>query len=430
MRRTFRALSIAALASLVACTGPSGTDAGADAGRPDAPRAPRDAGPPPPPPPSEPGRHDVTVTETRRIVPSTGLPAETVPDHSNNNLDAVVFEGRVYLAWRTAPNHFANPDAAIHVVSSTDETTWRFEASFRAGTDLREPRFLVHDGGLFLYVSRLGTSAIDFEPMGVFVSARTAGGTWPELTPVLGLPEGFLAWRTRTVGGVPYMIGYLGGEMIYDVLDEPRIEVQVLTTDDGLTWRLADDAHPNVYVGGGSETDFELAADGSLYAIIRNEAGDTNGFGSMVCHAPSTDILDWTCVNDPRKYDSPLVFAHDGEIYLVGRRNVSETGAFDVATTEPDHSNRYVLNQLDYWDRPKRCSLWRFVPGEDRIAFVLDLPSRGDTCFAAAIPTGSPDELALYNYSSDVEGPDIGWQDGQAGNTYVYRHVLRFTPRP
>jgi hypothetical protein len=61
---------------------------------------------------------------------------------------------------------------------------------------------------------------------------------------------------------------------------------------------------------------------------------------------------------------------------------------------------------------------------------VLDLPSRGDTCFAAVLPTDQPDELALYNYSSDIDGPDVGWQTGQAGSTYVYRHVLRFTPRP
>lgn len=399
----------------------------------DAPRARRDGGPdagPPAPPTSEPGRHDVALIDTRRIVPSDGLPPETAPDHSNNNLDVVVFEGRVYLAWRTAPNHFASAETRIHVVSSTDEVLWRFERTFTVGSDLREPRFLVHGGALFLYVSQLGVSATDFQPMGVFVSARAASGAWADLTPVLGLPTGFLTWRTRTEGGVPTMIGYLGGEMIYDFLDEPQIEVRVLTTDDGLTFRPVDAARPSVYVGGGSEADFALADDGSLYGIIRNEAGDASGFGSMVCHAPAADLLDWTCVNDPRKYDSPLVFAYDGEVYLVGRRNVSETGAYDVATDVVDHSERGIENQLAYWQLPKRCALWRFVPGEDRIAYVLDLPSRGDTCFPAMIPTATAGELAIYDYSSDLTGPDVAWMDGQAGNTYVYRHVLRFTPRP
>jgi len=379
---------------------------------------------------AEPGRHDVAVLETRRIVPSAGLPTEAAPDHSNNNLDVVRFEDRVYLAWRTAPNHFASAETRIHVVSSVDEETWRFERTFSAGTDLREPRFLVHSGALFLYVSRLGVSSTDFEPMGVFVSARAADGTWPELEGVVGLPTGFLAWRTRVEGGVPYMIGYVGGEMIYDFLDDPRIEVRFLTTDDGLAFRPVDPARPSVYVGGGSEADFTLADDGSAYGVIRNEAGDASGFGSMVCHAPAADVLDWTCTHDPRKYDSPLVFAHDGEVYLVGRRNVSETGAYDIATDIADHSERGVVNQLDYWRRPKRCSLWRFVPGENRIAYLLDLPSRGDTCFAAVLPTAVPDELALYDYSSDVEGLDVAWMEGQAGNTYIYRHLLRFARSP
>jgi hypothetical protein len=225
------------------------------------------------------------------------------------------------------------------------------------------------------------------------------------------------------------MIGYTGGEMIYDFLDAPALEVRVLTTDDGLSWRPVDAARPSVYVGGGSETDFALADDGSLYAVIRNEAGDASGFGSMVCHADATDLWSWSCVNDPRKYDSPLVFAHDGEVYLFGRRHLTTTGAYDVHPEIADHSTRGVTNQLDYWPVAKRCSLWRFVPGEERLAFVLDLPSRGDTCFAAVVPTGRADELAVYDYSSDVEGPDVGWSTGQAGDTFVYRHVLRFTPR-
>lgn len=80
-----------------------------------------------PPPPSEPGRHPVTITETRQIIPGPGLPAEIVPGNSNNNLDVARLGGRVYLAWRTAPDHFASTRTQIFVVSSTDERTWRFE---------------------------------------------------------------------------------------------------------------------------------------------------------------------------------------------------------------------------------------------------------------------------------------------------------------
>ncbi len=91
--------------------------------------------------------------------------------------------------------------------------------------------------------------------------------------------------------------------------------------------------------------------------------------------------------------------------------------------------SQVVRNQLDYRNRPKRCSLWRYVQGEDRIAFVLDLPSRGDTCFAGILDGATPDERVLYNYSSPVDGDDVVWWRGQQGETRIYRHVLRFTRR-
>ena len=63
------------------------------------------------------------------------------------------------------------------------------------------------------------------------------------------------------------------------------------------------------------------------------------------------------------------------------------------------------------------------------VRFVLDLPSRGDTCFASVLPGNTPDELVAYDYSSDIEGEDVPWRVGQEGPTYVYRHVLAFERR-
>jgi diadenosine tetraphosphatase ApaH/serine/threonine PP2A family protein phosphatase len=88
-----------------------------------------------------------------------------------------------------------------------------------------------------------------------------------------------------------------------------------------------------------------------------------------------------------------------------------------------------LTNQLKYSLAPKRCAVWRYVQDEDRIAFLLDLPSRGDTCFPAWIEGSEQGEITLYNYSSDIEGEDLGWAEGQAGATHIYRHTLRFTPR-
>ena len=99
---------------------------------------------------------------TTQIAPGPGLPREyqdlrtALAARSNNNLDVVRHQGRVYLASRLSRDHFASPDTSLLVFSSSDEQSWDFEARFTLGTDLREPRFLSYRGRLFLYFAKLG----------------------------------------------------------------------------------------------------------------------------------------------------------------------------------------------------------------------------------------------------------------------------------
>ena len=418
-----------------ACTPPAVTDAGIDSARDAALDTPPDIedldtsidAPPPPPPPSEPGRHDIAIVDTRRVIPGPGLPSEAMPQPSNNNLDVVRHsDGRIYLAWRTGPNHFASPETVMYVVSTANEIDWRFEARFSAATDLREPRFLSLNGTLFLYVARLGNDPMRFEPQGMSFSERRADGTWSALTAFHS--PGFIGWRTRIERGTPYMMAYLGGEHIY-LADGIPLEVHMLTTTDGRSWHGVNSAMPIVSRGGGSESDFTIGDDGTLFSVIRNEAGDDTGWGSKVCRASASDITQWTCRYDPRKYDSPYMFWYDGEAYLIGRRNVTATGNFDLMTRTLSRTSQAVRYLLDYSSRPKRCAVWRYDQASDRIVFITDLPSRGDTCFPAVVRGDRDGDFAVYNYSSDIDGPDVGWHTGQQGNTFIYRTLLRFTAR-
>ena len=294
------------------------------------------------------------------------------------------------------------------------------------GTDLREPRLLSWAGTLFLHLAMLGTEPMAFVPRGVARAEKPPGGAWGPLTD-LGWPP-YIVWRTRIERGAPYMVRYLGGEHIYR-FDGLPLAVELLTSADARTWTPLDPGRPVVWRGGGSEADFTLGDDGSLFAVIRSEAGDESGWGSRVCRAPAGGLSEWTCGYDRRKFDSPLMFWLDGEAYLIARRNVTESGFFDLMRTDLEPLNRILSYHFDYLSQPKRCSIWRYVREADRIAFVADLPSRGDTCFPAWLRGPSEDTVVIYNYSSDIQGPDLSWSEGQRGPTFIYRHLVRFRAR-
>jgi hypothetical protein len=393
------------------------------------------------PPPVALGRHSARVVETRRVVPSDGLPPAVDVKRSNNNLDVTRFAGRTYLAFRSADSHFAGDTTVIHVVSSEDERSWQPEARFAVGRDLREPRWLPLDGRLFLYVSVLGSSSYAFEPERVDVTelvtpGRAAAAPAPEIVdspasgnfgPLepLGLP-GRVAWRTRVIDGRGFMTTYHGGENLYSLGRKP-MAVELYTTTDGRHWLPADPAHPVVHQGGGSEADFALLPGGSLFGVIRNEAGDEAGWGSKLCRASRTALGAWTCSSDPRKFDSPNVFVHDGEVYFFARRNLANDGRYDLGVGSG--LLRMLRNQLAYITEAKRCALWRYDTQTQAVGFVLDLPSRGDTCFASVLPGDAPDHLVVYDYSSDIAGPELPWTAAQRRPTFIYRHVLELAPR-
>jgi hypothetical protein len=135
-------------------------------------------------------------------------------------------------------------------------------------------------------------------------------------------------------------------------------------------------------------------------------------------------------VGHPRKYDSPLMFRERGRNWLIARRNVTEDGAYDLGMDELSVQEQALTYALAYWNEPKRCALWEVDADTLTVAWVLDLPSRGDTCFPSIL---RPEEgrIDVYNYSSPMDGPESSWPDpvwveGQGGETRIYRTELFF----
>jgi hypothetical protein len=358
------------------------------------------------------------LSEPDFVVPGDGLPV--VPQRANNNLAVVDHDGRTYLAWRTGPNHFASAAVQMHVISSADGEAWDHEVTFDLDTDLREPQLVSWNGTLRMFFAVLGTSSLDFEPQGMKTSVKNADGSWSEPEDIF--ETDFIPWRIKPLDGRLYMIGYTGGANIYDDNGEP-ISIHWLTSDDTLRWEPVVPGHEVVLEGGGSETDFVFLDDGSLLAVVRNEAGDETGFGSKICTAPADDLGTWTCAHDPRKYDSPLLFREGPDVWLVGRRTLGNDGLYDLGGGGT-LSERYYRYQIDYWDDRKRCSLWHVDPDARAVDFGLDLPSRGDTCFPDRLELG-PGVHRIWNYTSPLD-TDPSWVEGQGRDTLIYRIDLTF----
>ncbi|MBW2523750.1 MAG: hypothetical protein JRI23_06220 [Deltaproteobacteria bacterium] len=363
------------------------------------------------------------LSEAVTVAPSDALPDGVVSQRAHNNLDVVWHAGRLFFAFRTGPSHFADPQVVLYVVSTADLRSWVLETVIQLDKDLREPRFLTLGDQLLMYFARLGEITLTFNPEAMMMVEQQAGCRWTEPVEVSPLgQEGFIPWRAREVDGAGLLMGYVGGADIYELTSE-GIQVYWLRTTDGHTFEPVVPDQPVVLEGGVSETDWAMLDDGSVVAVSRNEAGDADGWGSKICTAPASDLGRWTCEPDRKKYDSPLLFRHRDEVYLVGRRQVANDGYFDLEMRELSQEEQSLEYQAEYWSTPKRCALWRVDPTTRAVEYLLDLPSNGDTCFASTVALSDTQHL-IFNYTSPLDDPELPWNDGQWGETYIYRTTL------
>jgi hypothetical protein len=369
------------------------------------------------------------------VAPSGALPPEVKSQVAHNNLDVEWHDGRLFLAVRTAPDHFASTETTMFVVSTNDLDQWRFEGRWKLGTDVREPQLVSMAGELVFYFAVLGDDPLSFKPQGVRRTRYRGPKEWSDLETVFA--SDFIPWRTQRTNGTLYLTGYTGGANIYEIDGEPT-RVSWLQSQDGLEFAPVVDGHEVVLQGGMSETDFAFLTDvplrGSpggdgtelaLVAVSRNEAGGPDGFGSKICTATVAEPHVWTCTHDPRKYDSPLVFRHGDTVFLVARRNVTDSGAYDLGLDDLPLGEQYTAYQAAYWVEPKRCALWNVDPTSRAVTHLVDLPSRGDTCFPERLPLTDTTSL-IFNYTSPLgDGPDPAWYEGQTGPTAVIYTTLQ-----
>jgi hypothetical protein len=339
-------------------------------------------------PVAEAGKHRFELLAVEALATESSTPVVSADPRSIRSVDASRFGGRTYLAVHSVAAG-SKADGEVRVLSSADNGSWREELRLGADADQVTPKLLPLGEELFLYT----TATAGFgEDTNIQATRLTRAGNW--IGPVsLDLP-GHVLSQVRVVNGAALMTAYTGGTGIYRFGDD-SLEVRMLTSNDGLAWHAPTAGKWIVYSGGGSDSSFASNDDGNLLAVVRKEAGDSQGWGSSVCLAAATDWTDWDCVNDARHYGSAAMFSYDGEVYMVGQRKVGADDNYDLGVGSG--VVRTVHNQLAELSAGRRCSLFHYVAAEKRIAFVADLPSQGDTCNPAILNGEASGQFVIYS---------------------------------
>ena len=165
-----------------------------------------------------------------------------------------------------------------------------------------------------------------------------------------------------------------------------------------------------VHIGGGSETDWAFTPEGSVIAVMRNEAGDADGWGSK-------SVEEKRVLGPGRVFQIPRNMTH--HCILPSQSDLVDCPSkcdgvrrlrFGNAGTDPREQT--TAYSIDYWQHPKRCSLWEVDPESLTVSWVLDFPAKETPVlppFCRLVRTDT-----VYNHSSDPNGEDLGWLDNAA----------------
>ena len=364
------------------------------------------------------GSPHVKVSEPHWVVPASNLPPGVSAQAGNNNVAIAMHKGRLFMAWRTGPFHFASSSARLYVVSSANNgRIWDFEREVYMGTDLREPFLVSFKGRLILTFFRAGTNPLAFEPQHMWRTVRNGRANWT--APETWGEEGEVPWAFKVHEGKVYATTYKGPH--YST-DPAVLEVRFYVSDDGLDWRPVGTQGPVVYRGGVSEVGFDFDAAGNLWGVTRSEDGDATGFGSHLVSAPAADLAAWqfpaTC--DPNIYESPRMFRHGDDLYLIARRD--PCSPYDMGWNFLPFDIRRLVYLAAYSLRPKRTALFRIDTASRKVVWVRDLPGCGDTAFASIIQTG-PDSFLVANYTSPLW---FTWRTWLAGQISIFGTRIYF----
>ncbi len=299
----------------------------------------------------------------------------------NSNTDMIYWKGAFYMVHATSPFHFASSQSRLKIQRSFDAHQWETIATFDAsGEDIRDPKLAAIQGKLFLYA--LKNTDFTAEPHDTVASYTLDGVSWSHFQSLSADTRGWLFWRPKSLDRKTwYVPAYWSGH------DRSAL----LSSTDGLNWTM----QSQIYSGDrNDETDIEFLPDGRMLATARLEFSDSytgDSRGSTLITLADPPYTHWQPQRkDPlTRLDGPNLFSYHGRIYAVGR--------FQPVTSGPFAYPGSIL-------ATRRTSLFEVRP--DRLVYLSDLPSAGDTSYSGVVARG--DDLYICYYTSNIHR-DYGW---------------------
>jgi hypothetical protein len=307
----------------------------------------------------------------------------------NSNTDLAFFKDSFWLIHASAPWHFASDTTRLILRRSTDARTWEEVAEFQnPGEDIRDPKFAVIGGRLILYA--LKNTSFAAEPYLTVAATSDDGLVWTDFVEMK--PDGWLFWRPRSSDG--------GRTWYVPAYWHEHGKAALLKSEDGLNWEINSIIYSGDVI---DETAAVFLPDGRMLITGRLEVagyyfGDNRGNTLIATSEPP--FMTWTYQHsDVTRLDGPTLFTYNGRVYAVGR-------------FEP--GPKPLLFETGSILAKKRTSL--FVVEEDRLVWLSDLPSDGDTSYSGVVIRG--DEAYISYYTSSIKH-DYPWIIGMLSKSDI-----------
>jgi hypothetical protein len=296
----------------------------------------------------------------------------------NSNTDMIYWNEKFYLIHATSPYHFGTRECKLVLRCSEDAKYWLKIRTFHVeNEDIRDPKLAIINNQMFLYA--LKNIKFNPEPYATIRTSSKNGLNWAKWGEFIDL-DGWLFWRPKTYDGSTWYVPAYWWE---------HGKSKLLKSIDGIHWKDAGIIYKGLK---NDETDIEFLPDGQMISTARLE-GSGNFFGDergcTLISIAKEPYSNWKQkISYVTRLDGPVLFSYNKNVYAVGRY-------------QPKMG--FLTKQGSIFSR-KRTSI--FLVEENKLTWLSDLPSAGDTSYGGVVIKN--DYLYICYYTNNIQ-KDYPW---------------------